>query len=184
MSGAIFLQPRRTRQRADIPGRGDFCGIGTGPQGSRTLGGLLLYGGFGPHIGFAYSQDQKTVFRGSYARSFAPLMAVGGSTHNMGFTLTDSLSNPNNGIQPLFILSQGFPPILFRRSSILRSRTVQVFPGGKVPRRLARRQPITSTSPFNGNSAEHASGRRLQRRHREPPPGDSCLITTRTIHQC
>ena len=62
-----------------------------------------------PHIGFAYSHDAKTVFRGSYARSYAPLMAVGGSAHNMGFTLTDSISNPNNGIQPLFLLNQGFP---------------------------------------------------------------------------
>ncbi len=85
-----------------------FAGSGPGRQGSRTLADSYFHA-FGPHIGFAYSYDQKTVFRGSYARSYGPLMAVSGSAHNMGFTLTDSISNPNNGIQPLFLLNQGFP---------------------------------------------------------------------------
>ncbi|MDQ2775646.1 MAG: carboxypeptidase regulatory-like domain-containing protein, partial [Acidobacteriota bacterium] len=85
-----------------------FAGSGPGRQGSRTLADSYFHA-FGPHIGFAYSQNDKTVFRGSYARSYAPLMAVGGSAHSMGFTLTDSLSNPNNGINPLFQLDQGFP---------------------------------------------------------------------------
>ena len=91
-----------------IPGAVIFAGSGPGRQGSRTLAGSY-FGAFGPHIGFAYSYDQKTVFRGSHARSYAPLMAVGGSAHNMGFTLTDSRSNPNNGISPLFLLNEGFP---------------------------------------------------------------------------
>ncbi len=91
-----------------IPGAVIFAGSGPGRQGSRTLVNGY-YHAFGPHIGFAYSHDDKTVFRGSYARSYAPLMAVSGSTHNMGFTLTDSIQNPNNGIQPLFLLNQGFP---------------------------------------------------------------------------
>jgi hypothetical protein len=91
-----------------IPGAVIFAGTGPGRQGSRSLADSY-FGAFGPHIGFAYSHDQKTVFRGSYSRSFAPLMAVSGSTHNMGFTLTDSIQNPNNGISPLFLLNQGFP---------------------------------------------------------------------------
>jgi hypothetical protein len=85
-----------------------FAGNGPGRQGSRTLADSY-FGAWGPHIGFAYSVTSKTVIRGSYARSFAPLMAVTGSAHNMGFTLTDSRQNPSNGIQPLFILSQGYP---------------------------------------------------------------------------
>ncbi len=86
-----------------------FAGSGPGRQGSRTLADSY-FGAFGPHVGFAYSWTDKTVFRGSYARSYAPLMAVSGSAHNMGFTLTDSISNQTNGLQPTFILSQGFPP--------------------------------------------------------------------------
>ncbi len=85
-----------------------FAGSGAGRQGSRTLADSY-FKAFGPHIGFAYSKDTRTVIRGSYARSYAPLMAVGGSAHNMGFTLTDSISNPTNGVQPLFQLNQGFP---------------------------------------------------------------------------
>ncbi|HEX4809502.1 MAG TPA: carboxypeptidase regulatory-like domain-containing protein [Bryobacteraceae bacterium] len=91
-----------------IPGAVIFAGSGPGRVGSRSLVNGY-YHAFGPHLGFAYSYDQKTVIRGSYARSYGPLMAVGGSAHNMGFTLTDSISNPNNGVQPLFILNQGFP---------------------------------------------------------------------------
>ncbi len=92
-----------------IPGAVIFAGSGPGRQGSRSLADSY-FRAFGPRVGFAYSYDQKTVFRGSYARSYGPLMAVSGSTHNMGFTLTDSRQNPNNGLQPLFLLNQGFPP--------------------------------------------------------------------------
>jgi hypothetical protein len=86
-----------------------FAGSGPGRQGSRTLADSY-FGAWGPHFGFAYSATEKTVIRGSYARSFGPLQAVTGSAHNMGFTLTDSRSNQTSGIQPLYILDQGFPP--------------------------------------------------------------------------
>jgi hypothetical protein len=85
-----------------------FAGSGAGRQGSRTLADSY-FGAFGPHIGFAYSATEKIVVRGSYARSYAPLMAVTGSTHNMGFTLTDSRANQTNGLQPLFQINQGYP---------------------------------------------------------------------------
>ncbi len=91
-----------------IPGAVIFAGSGPGRQGSRTLADSYFHA-FGPHIGFAYSWNQKTVIRGSYARSYAPLMAVSGSAHNMGFTLTDTVTNQTNGLQPTFLLNQGFP---------------------------------------------------------------------------
>ncbi len=111
-----------------------FAGSGPGRQGSRTLAGGY-YHAFGPHIGFAYSSDQKTVFRGAYARSYGPLMAVTGSAHNMGFTLTDSISNPNNGIQPLFLLNQGFPPYTappFINPSVSNGTTVTWWQGSET----------------------------------------------------
>jgi hypothetical protein len=111
-----------------------FAGTGPGRVGSRTLGGSY-FKAFGPHIGFAYSMDQKTVIRGSYARSFAPLMAVGGSTHNMGFTLTDGLSNPNGGNSPLFIMSQGFPAYTvppFINPSVSNGTSVSWFQGSET----------------------------------------------------
>jgi Carboxypeptidase regulatory-like domain len=85
-----------------------FAGSGPGRQGSRTLADSY-FKAFGPHVGFAYSWDQKTAIRGSYARSYAPLMAVTGSAHNMGFTLTDTVTNQSNGLQPTFLINQGFP---------------------------------------------------------------------------
>ena len=91
-----------------IPGAVIFAGTGPGRQGSRTLADSY-FRAFGPHFGFAYSWNQKTVIRGSYARSYAPLMAVSGSAHNMGFTLTDTVTNQTNGLQPTFLLNQGFP---------------------------------------------------------------------------
>jgi hypothetical protein len=92
----------------NIPGAVIFAGSGPGRQGSRSLADSY-FRAFGPRFGFAYSVNEKTVIRGSYARSYGPLMAVSGSAHNQGFTLTDNRSNPNNGIQPLFLLNQGFP---------------------------------------------------------------------------
>jgi hypothetical protein len=86
-----------------------FAGSGPGRQGSRSLADSYFHA-FGPRIGFAYSHNQKLVFRGSYARAYGPLMAVSGSTHNMGFTLTQTFPNPNNGISPAYLLSQGMPP--------------------------------------------------------------------------
>jgi hypothetical protein len=38
------------------------------------------------------------------------LMSVTGSTHNMGFTLTQTFPNQSNGIQPTYLVGQGMPP--------------------------------------------------------------------------
>src|SRR5947207_11354627 len=54
--------------------------------------------------------NEKTVIRRGAGISYAPIMSVTGSTHNMGFTLTQSFSNSNNGITPTFTLAQGLPP--------------------------------------------------------------------------
>src|SRR6185437_4523236 len=59
----------------NIPGAVLFAGSGQGRVGTRTLSDPW-YGGWGPHLGFAYSVSDKTVIRGGYARTFAELMAV------------------------------------------------------------------------------------------------------------
>ncbi|MDQ6706707.1 MAG: TonB-dependent receptor, partial [Acidobacteriota bacterium] len=86
-----------------------FAGTGPGRQGSRTLADSY-FGAFGPHAGFAYSLNSKTVIRSSYARSFAAITTVTGSTHNKGFTLTQGFGTNSGGITPAFTLSQGLPP--------------------------------------------------------------------------
>ena len=86
-----------------------YAGTGPGRQGSRALADSY-FGAFGPHVGFAYSYNSKTVIRGSYARSFGPIQVVSGSTHQLGFTDTQTFGNSNNGLTPTFKVSQGLPP--------------------------------------------------------------------------
>ena len=92
-----------------IPGAVLFAGSCSGCVGTRTLADIWTKG-IGPHVGFAYSKDAKTVIRGSYARSYGSLVSVSGSTHNMGFTLTQTFSSSNSGILPTYTMDQGMPP--------------------------------------------------------------------------
>ncbi len=92
-----------------IPGAVIFAGNCAGCVGSQSLSGLWSKG-IGPHVGFAYSKDSKTVIRGSYARSFGSLVSVSGSTHNMGYTLTQTFSSSDAGILPTYTMDGGMPP--------------------------------------------------------------------------
>ena len=91
-----------------IPGAVLFAGSCTGCVGSRTLADLWSKG-FGPHVGLAYSYDSKTVIRASYARLYGALQSVSGSTHNMGFTLTQTFSSSDTGILPTYTMDGGMP---------------------------------------------------------------------------
>ena len=93
----------------NIPGAVLFSGNCQGCVGTRTLANMWPWG-FGPHIGAAYSKDSKTVIRAAYARSFGALVSVSGSTHNSGYTLTQSFNNSSSGINPTFTLDNGLPP--------------------------------------------------------------------------
>ncbi len=92
-----------------VPGAVIFAGNCTGCAGSQTLSGLWTKG-VGPHIGLAYSMDQKTVIRASYARSYGALVSESGSTHNSGFTLTQTFSSSDAGILPTYTMDGGMPP--------------------------------------------------------------------------
>ena len=93
----------------NIPGAVLFSGSCNGCVGSRTLSDFWK-AGFGPHAGLAFSMDSKTVIRGAYARSFGALVSVSGSTHNQGYTLTQTFSSANTGLTPTFTMDQGMPP--------------------------------------------------------------------------
>jgi len=113
-----------------------FAGSGTGRVGTRTLADPW-FGGFGPRVGFAYSWNDKTVIRGSYGRFFGQLMSVTGSTHNMGFTLTQTFANQNNGLTPTYLLNQGMPPWTappFINPSVSNGTTVSWFQGNETTR--------------------------------------------------
>ena len=53
---------------------------------------------------------RKTVIRTSYSLSYANITTVTGSTHTLGFTLTDTQSDSTNGLQPRFLVKDGRPP--------------------------------------------------------------------------
>ena len=85
-----------------------FEGDGPGRQGP-TLADSY-YRAFGPRFGFAYALNDKTAIRGGYGLSYSQIQTVTGSTHQAGFTLTQTFPDTSNGIQPSFIFSQGIPP--------------------------------------------------------------------------
>ena len=92
----------------NLPGAVLFSGSCQGCVGSRTLADFWSKG-FGPHIGLAYSKDAKTVIRAAYARSYGALVSVSGSTHNSGYTLTQTFNSSNSGLTPTYILDNGMP---------------------------------------------------------------------------
>ncbi|MCC6590543.1 MAG: TonB-dependent receptor [Bryobacterales bacterium] len=85
-----------------------FAGSGEGREGTRTLADTW-FKGWGPHIGVAWNVTPKTVIRASYARSFATVTTVTGSTHNQGFSTNPGFSSQDNGVTPAFMLSGSFP---------------------------------------------------------------------------
>ena len=103
------FSPTRPNPAANnIPGALIYAGSGPGREGSRTLADSY-FNAFGPHVGFAYTLNPKTVVRGSYSLAYGAITTVTGSTHQRGFTLTYGPSNGSSGILPTFTLSQGFP---------------------------------------------------------------------------
>jgi Carboxypeptidase regulatory-like domain len=85
-----------------------YAGSGTGLVGSRRLADSY-FKAFGPRFGVAWSVSPKTVIRTSYSLSYANISTVTGSTHNLGFTLTDTQSDSTNGLQPRFLVKDGRP---------------------------------------------------------------------------
>ncbi|MDQ6705283.1 MAG: carboxypeptidase regulatory-like domain-containing protein, partial [Acidobacteriota bacterium] len=103
-----FSPTRPNPGAGNLPGALIYAGKGPGRENSRTLADSY-WKSFGPHIGAAYSWSSKTVIRASYARSFAAITTVTGSTHQRGFTQTYGAPQSSGGLQPAFLLNQGFP---------------------------------------------------------------------------
>ncbi len=104
------FSPTRTNPAADnLPGALVFAGSCQGCEGTRTLADTN-YKNFGPHIGLAYSLNEKTVIRSAYSRSYGAITTVTGSTHFLGHVQIFDAVNFTSGIEPAYRFRDGFPP--------------------------------------------------------------------------
>ncbi|MEO8595114.1 MAG: carboxypeptidase-like regulatory domain-containing protein [Candidatus Solibacter sp.] len=85
-----------------------YAGDCKGCVGTRRLADSY-FKGFSPRFGLAYTLHSKTVIRMSYGLSYANITTVTGSSHTLGFTLTDTQSDTTQGVLPRFIVNQGGP---------------------------------------------------------------------------
>lgn len=85
-----------------------YAGSGQGREGTRSLADSY-FKAFGPRFGLAWTVNPKTVVRLSYGISYGNITTVTGSTHTLGFTLTDTQSDSTAGISPRFLVKDGQP---------------------------------------------------------------------------
>ena len=108
-----FLDPYGANPSAGgRPGRLAFAGDGWGAASfGRRHPEITFNKAFAPRLGIAYSLSPKTVVRTGYGifytQAFYP--GWGGGSALDGFDANVSYSSTLGGIQPAFILSQGFP---------------------------------------------------------------------------
>lgn len=100
-----FVDPTLTNPISGTPGALNFAGSGIGTCNC-TSPVRAWYKNFGPHLGFAYSVDNKTVIRGAFNIAYTHAGGVGGrgggrqGTGQLGFSGGVSLASPDSGITP------------------------------------------------------------------------------------
>ena len=104
-----FLDPN-----APNPGAGNLPGILAfpgNPAGEPRHPELSNYHGIGPRLSFAYSVSPKTVVRSGYGIFYEQLFypGWGGGVASDGYNLTQSFTSGLGGLQPAFLLQNGFP---------------------------------------------------------------------------
>jgi hypothetical protein len=113
-----------------------YAGDCKGCVGSRRLADSY-FKAFSPRFGLAYSIHSKTVVRMSYGLSYANITTVTGSSHNLGFTLTDTQTDSTQGVTPRFLVKDGGPayqPPPFVDPSFGNGRAMPWFQGREATR--------------------------------------------------
>ena len=160
-----------------------YAGSGTGREGTRSLADSY-FKGFGPRFGMAYTVNSKTVVRLSYGISYGNITTVTGSTHTLGFTLTDTQSDSTGHSAAL--LHEGWPAGhgSIRRSSAPASATGAPCRGGRARRPRARRLSRASTSPCSVRSRRPWSPKSLTTAASAAASRRVCSRTIRLIRAC
>ena len=108
-----FFDPNKMNPGANNrPGALVFAGNDWGPASfGRRSPERTFYTAFAPRLGLAYSINNKTVVRTGYGIFFDQAFYPGwnGGSNNTGFALTQSFSSSLGGLQPAFLLQNGFP---------------------------------------------------------------------------
>jgi len=144
------------------PGRLAFAGTkwGDASFGSRYPE-HVYYKAFAPRLGFAYSWNPKTVVRGGYGIFFTQAFYPGwsGGIATDGFNENVAFSSSLGGLQPAFVLNQGFPqnftPPPFISSTALNGKGLNAGNGGGGDYR-----------PFDANRLSYAQQWNLTTEHR------------------
>src|SRR5207244_4942147 len=103
------FDPKQINPVSGTPGVVKFVGLTYPSEPYKTH-----WKNFGPRIGFAWSpfHSSKTVVRGGYGLFYAhPFDDSPGNTVALGFGTSASLSTPDNGITPAFLLKNGVPVV-------------------------------------------------------------------------
>ncbi|GAC1418443.1 MAG: hypothetical protein NVSMB62_10230 [Acidobacteriaceae bacterium] len=93
-----------------------FAGAGHSYSCNCSTPVQIWYKNLGPHLGFAYSANSKTVVRGSYSINYTHAGGVGGrgggrnGTGQLGFTGGGNYTTLDGGITPAFYLQTGIAP--------------------------------------------------------------------------
>ena len=109
-----IMDPSRPNPAAGgLPGALIFAGFGEGREGRRRLTPPFSWNNWGPRLGVAWEARPGLVIRSAYGITyFGPLSAGTGSVreYHPGFSSDPVSSSPNAGIDPAFIIDDGFPP--------------------------------------------------------------------------
>ena len=155
----------------NIPGALIFAGEGAGRAGTRKFEDVPK-DAWGPRVGFAYRLGDKDAVRGGYGMYYAHVafdQFVGQPT--TGFQANAAATNVTNGIQPAFLLDQGFPA-----ESIVRAALARPEPGKRHRRHrghpgwadAAALPELVRHVPARARE-QHDAGRVVHRQPRLPP---------------
>ena len=159
-----FLNPNETNPITGNLGTLEFAGPGAAGVYSNMTRTPTWFKNFGPHIGLAYSLDQKTVIRASYLLTYAHGDNIGGAA-NVGpslLGLTPSAAAPSGlSSAPAFYWDQNNPAGVSYCTNGIYNGSSNAIGGvacGWTGSIVAPATAIATTSGGNGSLATYGTG--------------------------